>query len=184
MTGEYHYGSFLFGNGGKTLYYIDSYDGKNVNGDLWRAEITKSGELKSREKIDSDVSFDTLYEFNGNIVYYKNNTDSGGDLYIEGKLIDYEATIARVDTGENTVYYYTNKDSVSGTLKMYRGGRAEKISENVYDFDVSFGGETFYITNYDESRKEGDLYLYRNGKSILIESGVDSLVKVYSREDN
>ena len=66
---------------------------------------------------------------------------------------------------------------------MYSNGRSEKISENVYDFDVSFGGEVFYLTNYDTLRDEGDLYLYRNEKSILIESGVESLVKVYNREE-
>lgn len=180
MEGEFYQSNFLFVDGGKALYYIDSQDSQVSKGDLWRLELSKNGEIKSREKVDSGISFMGLYECNGSAVYYKNNTGGGGDLYVDGELVDYEATVSYIV--ENTVYYYTNKDQSSGTLKVYSNGRSEKISENVYDFDVSFGGEVFYLTNYDTLRDEGDLYLYRNEKSILIESGVESLLNVYNRE--
>ena len=106
------------------------------------------------------------------------NWESGkGDLYVEGKEIDYD--IYMYDSGisvlsDNSVVYYTdwNYDVARGTLKIFNKGEKTKIADDVHSFIVTEDENVVYLNDYSTNYYTGTLYLYHNGESRRLEDDV------------
>ncbi len=175
--------NFIFSEDGKTIYFIDNED--DGYGDLY--ELKVSGKKAKKAKLyDSDVYADE-YGFleNGKLVYFKDVDEGMGEMYVDKKKADDDvvASLYRILTDGNNLIYIADWSSknANGTLRMYKGGKAKNLVDDVSAFDVTPDGKILYLTDYEDG--EGDLYLYKSSKSKMIDSDVSSIVSVYMTKD-
>jgi hypothetical protein len=79
-----------------------------------------------------------------------------------------------------TTVYFTNWDieKDSGTLKIYKDGKVDKIADNAHTYSITPGGEVLYLQDYSKDNQEGKLYLYKNGKSELVDENVVAIIQI------
>lgn len=146
-----------------------------------------SGGASMPEAIDSGINNGKYIIKDGKMLYSKDNEGLSYDLYIDGEKIDGNIPYGHaVMYNGDGIYYLTDyDDSVGkGTLKCNKSdGKTETIAENVYSFDIAQSGELLYISDvvvlnidFEEYVGGGDLYVYKNGGSKLIDSGVTDII--------
>ena len=179
------YGCILDGNS-NVLYALCEYDEEEETGDLYKFSISK-GKVGNAKLVDTDVYADRIdILWDASISYFKDCTFTEseyysqleyGDLYIDGKLVEYDVQpgiLSVYDT--KTVYYITDinededSDILTVTIKMYRNGKSSLIAEEAYDFGMTLNGDLLYMTDY--KREKGDLYRYTGGKSVFVDEDV------------
>ena len=138
-------------------------EGTLMNGDV------KAGKEVSLETLDEDVSTSGMKGFfeDGRVYYFKEVNDDGnkGDLFIDGQEADVDVYPYSVNDNDGTVFYYTDYDyDRGGTLKLLKGKEPVKVSDDVFRYQLAEGGEIYYLYDYNDSRYQGDLYLYKGGK--------------------
>ena len=145
-----------------------------------------SGGASMPEEIDSGINNGKYIIKDGKMLYSKDNEGLSYDLYIDGEKIDSNIPYGHaVMYNGDGIYYLTDyDDSVGkGTLKCYKSdGKTETIAENVHSFNIAQSGELLYMSdvvvlNIDfEEYVGGDLYVYKNGESKLIDSEVTDVI--------
>ena len=145
--------------------------------------LSSSGKLSYIEKDGSqkelsDNIFDNFYEYDGGIVYVKNE-DSKGILYLykndKETKID-EEIIPNTITADvkNKIIYYQKKVNAKSILYKYHKKKSQKIEENVYNYYPLDNKTLYYLKDFDEAKNNGNLYKY-NKKSKLIEKNITDL---------
>lgn len=146
-----------------------------------------SGGASMPEEIDSGINNGKFIIKDGKMLYSKDNEGLSYDLYIDGEKIDGNIPYghAIMYNGDGICYLTDYDDSVGkGTLKCYKSdGKTETIAENVHSFDIAQSGELLYMSDvvvlnidFEEYVGGGDLYVYKNGESKLIDSGVTDVI--------
>lgn len=154
-----------------------------------------SGGASMPEEIDSGINNGKYIIKDGKMLYSKDNEGLSYDLYIDGEKIDGNIPYGHaVMYNGDGIYYLTDyDDSVGkGTLKCYKSdGKTETIAENVHSFDIAQSGELLYMSDvvvlnidFEEYVGGGDLYVYKNGESKLIDSRVTDIITNGSNLDH
>ena len=174
--------SFSLSDDGSVLYFLDDVDTEKNTGDLYKITISKD-KVGSREKVDSDVYNENVYiVWDTSISYAKEVNGDKGDLYVDGKKIDFDVKLASVyDTEDKILRYYTdyNSEKRMGTLKQYSNGKETKIADDVFSYVVLPNGDILYLNDYSLTRYRGTLYRYAGGKATQLDEDVVSLISVY-----
>ena len=168
---------------GNRLYYSLKQEDETYT--LYTMDI--SGGASMPEEIDSGINNGKYIIKDGKMLYSKDNEGLSYDLYIDGEKIDGNIPYGHaVMYNGDGIYYLTDyDDSVGkGTLKCYKSdGKTETIAENVHSFDIAQSGELLYISDvvvlnidFEEYVGGGDLYVYKNGESKLIDSRVTDVI--------
>ena len=165
------------------LYYSLKHEDETYT--LYTMDI--SGGASMPEEIDSGINNGKYIIKDGKMLYSKDNEGLSYDLYIDGEKIDGNIPYghAVMYNGDGICYLTDYDDSVGkGTLKCYKSdGKTETIAENVHSFDIAQSGELLSISDvvvlnidFEEYVGGGDLYVYKNGESKLIDSGVTDVI--------
>lgn len=180
MAGVDNSSNMVIDNNGEYLYYISCEEGES-EGDLYSAAIS-GGAVQTPELYDTDVCNLTLY--NGELAYWK-ELDYGsygkGDLYIGKARVDYDIELKTVkyDADLDVITYITDIDSKGkGTLKVYKNGSAEKVSDDVSDYCVLPNGKILYLYDYNTNRYRGELHVYNNGKTEKVDDDVVAVCSI------
>lgn len=177
---------------GETLYYISADDEDTdvgfLKGNLYSVAIV-DGAVQSPELYDTDVSTARGYSFltfyNDKLAYWKEielgtyNAEAG--LYIEKEKIDSDITYFSLEYNKelDTFTYIIDRDSKGmGTLKVYKNGTAEKISDDVSDFCVLPNGKILYLYDYNTNRYRGELHIYDNGRTEKVDDDVVAIFNI------
>lgn len=168
---------------GNRLYYSMTQEDETHT--LYTMDI--SGGASKAKEIDSSKNGGKFNIIDGKTVYSKENEGLSYDLYIDGEKIDSNISNGkafRIIDGD--IFYLTDYDKSvgKGTLKCCKAdGKTETIAENVHNFEVAQSGELLYISDvavlnidFEEYVGGGDLYVYKNGESKLIDSGVTDII--------
>lgn len=167
---------FCFTDEGNAIYFLDDISDEG-HGDLYKASIADK-HVQKPELIDNDV--DRVIVAGNALLYYKNCDDEKdrGDLWIDGKEVDYDVNYYNVFLIDSTIYYYSdwNSETYYGTLKMYVNGKTVKIEDDVYSW-IENNGNILYLYDYSWKSNSGTLYRYRKGKAEKISDDVACIIK-------
>lgn len=173
-------GYFRLTADGKTMYFLDDIDEDSREGDLYRALIGST--VRKPTLYDEDVATYTLSLADDKPIYYKDmDDDYSGDLYRDGKFVDREVRSNfsySEESGE--LVYRTDYEDGTYTLNTYNGKKSTTIAKDVSDHSILPNGNVVYIKDYDEDDEEGELYLFKNGKSVKVDDGVEEMNYAYS----
>ncbi len=168
------------------VYDIDALDANLSEGTLYRAEL--SGQDVGRvERIDSGVYEEgVVVTRDGKCFYLKHavrdGNDLSADLYCDGKRICREISVSDITYHPATdrLLFMTDWSSTDllGTLMYYQGGEVVTVADEAHDYVCTPGGEILYLTNWNGKRGRGELYLYRDGRSELIDDAVSGIIPV------
>lgn len=164
--------SFVLSPDGEAIYTLQNTSG-NMEGDLYKVTVNAAeGTVALPELVDSEVytlmglGFDTG---DNQLVYYKNYNAkyASKDVYVGGVLVDCE--IISLDRNGETVAYITggDEDGEGGMLYIKTPGAEEAVfvSENVYSYAFTTGGDLIYLKDYNKAYSYGDLYYYNVAKA-------------------
>ncbi len=139
------------------------------------------------ELLDDEISHNSPISItkNNNVIYFKSEENRvKGSLYFDGDCVDHDVYLYCFSyTEDGTLYYISDYDSISneditlaysGNLKRYRNGKTKKLASDVLNFSITDRQEILYISDYDIYNYTGDLYLYKNNKSIKVDKNVTS----------
>ena len=169
---------------GSALYFMDDVDEEKETGDLYKVAIA-DGKAGSKEKVDTDVYHGYIeIVWDTSVAYAKNVNNNGdkGDLYVDGKDIDFDVNLDRVSSYDGQILrYYAdyNTDKKVGTLKEYKDDKATKIADDVFSYVVLANGDILYLNDYSLTRYEGTLYRYTGGKATKLDEEVTCLIPIY-----
>lgn len=168
---------FRFTDDGKILYFLDNVD--EETGDLYKAAISGAS-IQKPELIDDEVDNTGIYYEKNTIAYFKNcdYEKDRGDLWINGKEVDYDVCNYRIELQDGIIYYYSdwNDDKAYGTFKMYKKGNTTKIADDVYSAHIN-EEKIFYLYDYSVNSSCGTLYMYKNGDSEKISDDVTCIIE-------
>lgn len=165
---------------GKTIYMIDHVSEKQ-EGELYKIKVSnkKAGKPK---KVDEEVY---LYNasYQGDLyVYYKDVHQDGnaGDLYVNGKCIDFNVRIGTVNCKTDSLAYMTewNEEGKCGILRTYEGRKASTVYKEVSNYVFLPNGEIAYLRDYSQKQYKGNLYIYKGKKSQKADEDVVALIRV------
>lgn len=165
---------------GKTVYFLDKKDEEKGEAELYKAAIGK--EVKKVEKIDSDVTADSLSLEEDKPVYTKAKKDEHYDLYWDGKKIDSDVYRHGYYEARGGFVYRTDYKDGEFTLKTSNGKKAVKVADDVQNYSVLPNGNITYLKDYNMAKGKGDMYLYKGSKSVLVDDGVSTLVTVFGAQ--
>lgn len=167
-----------FSADGKALYFLDDVSDEG-RGDLYKAVIADAA-VQKPELLDDDVDNAGVYDSKNTIAYFKNYDGEKyrGDLWINGKEVDYDVYAYNILIQDDTVYYYSdwNNEKEYGTLKMYANEETTKIADDVYSWNLN-EGNILYLYDYSWNSYSGTLYIYKNGNSEKISDDVTCIIK-------
>lgn len=169
---------------GSELYYFNEISENEEYGELYKVEISSSGELENTELYESDVYPGIVY-FVGDdkLLYFKDYKENKGELYIDQEKVDYDvyAYTIRYDEDLDKVTYFTdwNSEKGYGTLKLYSKKETEKIADDVRDYFTLPNGDVLYLYDYSQKYYHGDLYLWNGKKAEKIDDSVVCILPVY-----
>lgn len=176
--------NFYLSADGKTLYYLADVPEEKNYGELYQVSISSSGELGDPDLYDSDVCTDYFrFSGDGKLLYFKDYKDSKGELYADGKRIDYDVYSNNIqydeDTGRITYFIDWNYEKRYGTLKTYAGKEPEKIADDTHSYYVMPNGNVLYLYDYSLKHYQGDLYLWNKKEAEKIDDGVVGIIPIY-----
>jgi len=180
--------NFYIDDDGQTIFFIDNIPENKEYGELYKI-VVSNGKVQKPELYDSDVyKYGADFIDNGKFMYYKDVYDKiSCDLYINKERIDYDVYINSVKYDKNSgrILYLTdwNNNKYYGTLKEYADGKAAKIRDDVFKFDIAPDGGILYLCDYSTKYYKGDLFVYKNGKAEKIDDEVITIIPVPDRED-
>lgn len=169
---------------GSELYYFDEISENEEYGELYKVEISSSGELENTELYESDVYPGIVY-FVGDdkLLYFKDYKENKGELYIDQEKVDYDVYAYTIGYDEDLdkVTYFTdwNSEKGYGTLKLYSKKETEKIADDVRDYFTLPNGDVLYLYDYSQKYYHGDLYLWNGKKAEKIDDSVVCILPVY-----
>ncbi len=164
---------------GKTVYYLNDINDEGY-GDLYKLSVTKNGPSEAK-LYDSDVYYNYRMRTGGGKYVYIKYYDSGssndsyrsyGEMYMDKELVDYEVTLSRFAMYNNVIMFFNDYSDGKGTLKMFRKGKSEMISEDVHDFELLSEDCAVYLYDYSNEYSRGELFVYKNGKQTKIDDDV------------
>ena len=167
---------------GTMLYFIHDVDEETETGELCSVKITNS-KVRDPEVVDTDVY--VLYGrfiSETDYVYCKDvsggDYGSEGDMYCDKELVDYDVYLGGRTVTDGKIAYFTdyNSDRGEGTLKLFDGGKSEKVADDVGDFYFTYDDNLVYLWDISSSGK-GTLSYY-DGKSEKIADDVVGIVPV------
>ena len=169
-------------NDGKQVAITAEVDEEGTEGELYTAKVQTGREI-TPEKLDEDVYPGYVsYLSNGKLAYFKDMDRYGesGDLYIEGKNIDtdvYTYSLNYSDILGAMIYYcdYDDGDQM-GTLTICKNKTPEKVSDDVYAYQVNEAGQLYYLYDYSDRHYTGELYLLDGSKPKKIDEDVTALL--------
>lgn len=161
---------------GSTLYFIDNHN-SDYEGDLYQVKIN-GNKVEEPKLLDTDVKGTVAFLSDDAYIYGKDVNYDSADIFMNGDEIDYDAYVDKLYLDENTgyIYYFTDWDGAMGTLKRYKNGESEKISDDVHMYHVTSEGTLIYLYDYDSYDQVGDMYLYNNGKPKMIAEDVNGII--------
>lgn len=168
--------SMIINDSGSTLYFIDNHN-SDYEGDLYQVKID-GNKVEEPKLLDTDVKGTAVFLSDDTYIYSKDANYSFADIFVNGEEIDYDAYVDKLYLDENTgyIYYFTDWDGVVGTLKRYKNGKNEKISDDVHTYHITNEGTLIYLYDYDSYDQVGDMYLYNNGKPKMIAEDVNGII--------
>ena len=165
---------------GTMLYFIHDVDEETETGELCSVKITNS-KVRDPEVVDTDVY--VLYGrfiSETDYVYCKDvsggDYGSEGDMYCDKELVDYDVYFGDRTVTDGKIAYFTdyNSDRGEGTLKLFDGGKSEKVADDVGDFYFTYDDNLVYLWDISSSGK-GTLSYY-DGKSEKIADDVIGII--------
>lgn len=189
---------FYINKNGDSIFFLDDINENNSSGNLYKINI--SGNTASNPEIyDNDICVWNLnyisqcIQFtpdNKHIIYFKDlNSKDQGDLYIDKERIDYDVfsnSISYVSQTES-FFYITNVDTETGkgTLKTTGNKKTEKILDEIFSlYYVTSDNEILYLNDYSQKYYNGELFLYKEGKSKKIDSDVFAMIPIKNNEND
>lgn len=150
---------------GVNTLYVLAVERETEEGILYKAGLSGSGAGQWTE-VDSDVfGFGGALPSEEGIYYIKEAGPEGGDLFLNGEIVDYEVfRMWKLDDG--TLVYLTDWEYDSGgeggyaTLMTMNGGEKRLMMDDVSFADAAQDGTFLILADYDFARAEGDLYFY------------------------
>lgn len=175
---------FSINSNGTSVYFLDNVAAGSTSGDLYRIDIV-NGVAQSAELYNTDVSFQASYFVTDDkFKYYKNVSDSQGDLYINKDKIASAVTVYydKYDEDSDSMLFFSDWDSdlLKGTLYIYKDNKSTKIADDVTAWTKTANGDILYLYDYSVTHYEGELYLYKDGKKQKIDDEVIGLIDISS----
>ncbi|MEY8522215.1 zinc ribbon domain-containing protein [bacterium 1XD8-76] len=177
-------GNLILSHDGSELYYFDEISENGDYGELYKVDISSSGELENIELYESDVYPGIIYFINDDsLLFFKDYKENKGELYIDQEKVDYDvyAYVIRYDEDTDKVTYFTdwNSEKGYGTLKIYSKKEGKKIADDVRDFSTLPNGDVLYLYDYSQKYYHGDLYLWDGKDAEKIDDSVICILPVY-----
>ena len=146
-----------------------------------RIGFKSTGEHKIANKLNDSIDIIPFLKDN-NIYYYKN----GEKLLVAENVYDknaenpvYTADYA-IDAKTKKMVFTSNQ-----ALYLFNGTENKKIAENVTAWRTSEGLETIAFTTKFQNRDDlGNLFLYKDGSTILLDTGVNPVTVKFSQGGN
>ncbi len=179
---------FYIAPDGSTIYMVTDIIEDKYCGDMYAIDM-KSGAPAAPAQYDTDVMcYMVEIMDNGSLRYFKDvDYEKGrGDMYIDRQTVDYDVSLydIRSDKDADTIAYFTdyNDDKEQGTLRVYKNGKAETVSEDVHAFSMTPAGDVMYIYDYSSRRCTGDLFVWRNGAGEKLDTDVTAILPFVDRK--
>lgn len=155
----------------KAVYYLADVDAEKGVGELYKAKLS-SKSLGEAEKLDDDVStYGFGYAEDAGICYMKEYKDGKGDLYVEGKEIDFDAAPGvRAFKGG---YLY----SADGSMKYYKNGKKSTVADDVQSAVMLNDEKLVLLYDYSSESSEGTLGVWTGGKITVLDDEVSGLIQ-------
>ena len=172
--------SFAVNRSGTAIYFLDNYSKAEGSGNLMKMTVNK-GSASLPVKIADDV-FGFRFGNNSDAVYYfKNAKDGAVDIYLDGNAVAEDVYISSIYnfSDSNSLIYLADYSTEfgSGTLYLLKNGTTEKLSNDVAMFVAADPDHIAYLSDYDLSKKTGELNLYYgNGEPIKVGSDVSAII--------
>ena len=93
-------GNLILSHDGSELSYFDEISENGDYGELYKVDISSSGELENIELYESDVYPGIIYFINDDsLLFFKDYKENKGELYIDQEKVDYDvyAYVIRYD---------------------------------------------------------------------------------------
>lgn len=133
------------------------------------------------ELIAEDVNRISLVTSAG--VYYLCDVDNGeGTLYLNGSRIDDDVAINSVTAFvDGEILYMTDVDSDYnvGTLYLADSKNKTRIADDVALYETNEKDQIAFLTDYNFKKYRGDLKLYKNNKTVSIDTDVATIIGFY-----
>ncbi len=107
---------------------------------------------------------------NGDIIYFDGGKGTKDlSIYKDGKSKSIFDDVRRYFClSDGTVFFVCYNGENDDNIYIYENGESKMLCEEVYSYYVKDNCDIFYIDNYNENTNTGDLYLYRDGESIMV----------------
>lgn len=147
---------------------------------LVRIDIQEDGTLNIAE-VDQNVSYLSCI-LNGSMYYIKDENNSKGDLWCDGKKIDtdvYKYSPRPLSEALSVVYASDyNEEKQRGVMKSYDGTEIKTIAEDVHMYLELPGTGLAVLSDYSSKDLAGDLKLYtEDGNFSLLDENVESILQ-------
>ncbi len=167
---------FKINDDGTIVYFMSDISSDDSHGDLYVINIA-DGIPSTPELYDSDVySYNSMFIAKDKFLYFKNKTDSLGDMYVNKEMIDFDVLGARVkyDEKDDSLYYIVdyNDSTYLGTLKRFKNGETVKIADDIYRYYIDKRGRVIYLYDFSTNYGCGELYAWDKGEAVKIDSDV------------
>lgn len=173
---------------GSKLCFIKEMDPNYITADLYVIDI-EPGNVKEPTLIDQRVSAGhAQFVDEDTLLYFRSRGEFVGDLYLNGKHIDDNVDVYRIEynKGRKELLYYTdwNRGNDHGKLKIYSNGESKLIAERVHEAHFLDSGKVAYTTDFDFGNGKGKLHVYNGQKSERIGRDVDFLIYPMKPSEN
>lgn len=182
--------SITFSRNGEFLYYVDNVSETDLHGELYRLDISAKtiGDARLYEENVYSGWMQPVGE--DRVAYFRDVDEQCGTMYVGKKQVDTEVQIWNLTIGEDKaeLFYYREwkpgEKNRCGTLMYWNGRKTETITDEAVSYERLHDGTVLYLRDYDWNEPAGDLYLWRNGKSVLVDSHVNAIVHLFVTEQN
>ncbi len=147
-------------------------------GILYTAKIAGK-KMKTPEKYDEDVRSAAFIGEDNSILCRKDYNDNDEyTLYLNKKMVDEDVYSARYNVETDTLIYFTEvNDEHIGTMKIFKGNKSTKISDDVYirNLLITKEGNVLFLKDYNAEKEKGDLYILKGKKAKKLDEDVQNL---------
>ena len=161
------------------MYFLNEYNDKRDCGTLTSAGFT-AGRLTTPVEVTGEVMYYRLGSGNNGVYCFKEMKNGSGELFFAGKSVAadvYAPSLFNYKSADTQVFLtnYSEK-SGRGTLRIAKGNSLTRIAEDVSFFAALNDNCVAYLADFDRESETGDLFLWKSGKSVKIDSGVTALL--------